>query len=69
MGELTSQLCNEFIEACGDIAEVYLSAFDAVGISGAGGGQSTGDLRGKDDDDKNRRHQGIMDNQPKKRRR
>lgn len=49
----TEQLCNDFMESCGEAAIAYFNAMLPSGIStgGGGGGHDTGGWRGKKDDD------------------
>ena len=49
----TEQLCNDFLDTCGEAAIAYFNAILPSGKSagGGGGGQDTGGWRGKNDDD------------------
>jgi len=66
----TGQLCNDFMETCGEAAIAYFNAILPTGqsVGGGGGGQSTGNWGNrKDDDDWYKRGGGIMGFlQPKK---
>lgn len=68
----TSQLCNDFLESCGEAAAAYFNLLlgggggVSTGGAGGGGGQTGGWGRKKDDDDLWKRGGGIMGFQPPK---
>ena len=65
----TGQLCNDFMETCGEAAIAYFNAILPTGqsVGGGGGGQDAGNWGSKKDDDWYKRGGGIMGFlQPKK---